>query len=60
MVKPSNMTTTRWKQIFGYLSDGETFEKASNDLTLKSGWTVVLYIEDPDSIASNDVAEPSA
>jgi len=55
MVKPSAMTADQWRLIFGYLSDTETFEQASSDLTLKSGWTMVLYIEDPDSIASNDV-----
>jgi hypothetical protein len=32
-----------------------TFTRASDDITLKSGWTVVLYITDPDSIALNDV-----
>jgi hypothetical protein len=33
----------------------QTFASQSNDLTLKSGWTVVLYIDKPDSIALNDV-----
>ncbi|MEM0096333.1 MAG: hypothetical protein QXL77_05210 [Candidatus Bathyarchaeia archaeon] len=55
VVKPSEMTADQWKQIFAYLSSGENFEQASNDLTLKSGWTLVVYIENPDSIASNDV-----
>jgi hypothetical protein len=32
-----------------------TFTRASDDLTLKSGYTMVLYIADPDSIALNDV-----
>ena len=32
-----------------------TFQQASNDLTLKSGWTMVLYIMNPDSVALNDV-----
>jgi hypothetical protein len=31
------------------------FTVATGDLTLKSGWTVVLYIDKPDSIALNDV-----
>ncbi|MEM0253805.1 MAG: hypothetical protein QXK78_04515 [Candidatus Bathyarchaeia archaeon] len=26
-----------------------------NDLTLKSGWMLVIYIHNPDSISSNDV-----
>jgi len=32
-----------------------TFQQASDDLTLKSGWTMVLYIMNPDSVALNDV-----
>lgn len=31
------------------------FNQATNDLTLKSGWTMVLYIMSPDSIALNDI-----
>jgi uncharacterized protein YneR len=34
------------------------FVAADGDLTLKSGWTVVLYIDKPDSIALNDVGIP--
>jgi hypothetical protein len=32
-----------------------TFSQASDDITLKSGYTMVVYIADPDSIALNDV-----
>ncbi len=32
-----------------------TFSQTTDDLTLKSGWTVVVYIMNPDSIALNDV-----
>jgi hypothetical protein len=32
-------------------------QQASSDLTLKSGWTIVLYIEKPDSISSKDVGQ---
>jgi len=32
-----------------------TFQQASDDLTLKSGWTMVLYVMNPDSVALNDV-----
>jgi len=56
-VRPSEMTRAMWGEIFGYLGSGETFLPASNDLTLKSGWTIVLYIEDPDSISSKDVGQ---
>ncbi|MEM3727759.1 MAG: hypothetical protein QXF75_00985 [Candidatus Bathyarchaeia archaeon] len=56
-VKPSEMTDTMWREIFGYLGGSETFQSASNDLTLKSGWTIVIYIENPDSISSKDVGQ---
>ena len=32
-----------------------TFQQASDDLTLKSGWTMVVYVMNPDSVALNDV-----
>lgn len=32
-----------------------TFNQATDDLTLKSGWTIVVYTMNPDSIALNDV-----
>lgn len=32
-----------------------TFDQASDDITLKSGYTMVLYMKNPDSIALNDV-----
>jgi len=56
-VKLSNMTEDGWKKIFSYLGTGETFQSATKDLTLKSGWTLVLYVNKPDSIASNDVGK---
>ncbi len=31
------------------------FTRASDDITLRSGYTMVVYIKDPDSIALNDV-----
>ena len=31
------------------------FEQAATDLTLKSGWTLVVYIKNPDSIGLNDI-----
>jgi len=33
----------------------ETFDQATDDVTLKSGFTMVVYIKDPDSVALNDV-----
>jgi len=35
-----------------------TFTQANDDLTLKSGWTVVIYIQHPDSVGQNDVGIP--
>ncbi len=32
-----------------------TFDQATDDVTLKSGYTIVIYISSPDSIALNDV-----
>jgi len=31
------------------------FYRADTDLTIKSGWTIVVYVMNPDSIALNDV-----
>jgi len=38
--------------------DMRTFTRSDNDLTLKSGWTIVIYIMNPDSISQNDVGLP--
>jgi len=35
-----------------------SFRQADDDLTLKSGWTIVVYIMNPDSVALNDVGIP--
>ncbi len=35
-----------------------TFLQSTDDLTLKSGWTMVIYVMNPDSIALNDVGLP--
>jgi hypothetical protein len=56
--KLSNMDAAKWNAIFTYLGSGETFQQTTTDLTLKSGWTIVLYIMNPDSIALNDVGIP--
>jgi hypothetical protein len=56
--EPTNMNATDWKAIFTYLGTGETFQQTNTDLTLKSGWTIVVYIMHPDSIALNDVGIP--
>jgi len=51
-----NDTTFDMSSTFTYTSD--TFDQATDDLTLKSGWTMVVYIKNPDSIALNDVGIP--
>jgi hypothetical protein len=33
----------------------QTFTQADDDVTLKSGWTIVIYIMNPGSVALNDV-----
>lgn len=53
-VPVANMTG-RWREVFKYLGEGEDFVQGSTDITLKSGWTLIVYIHNPDSIASNDV-----
>lgn len=57
-IKASNMNATDWQATFTYLGSGETFQQTNTDLTLKSGWTIVVYIMNPDSIALNDVGIP--
>jgi hypothetical protein len=36
----------------------KTFDQASDDITLKSGYTMVIYMNNPGSIALNDVGIP--
>lgn len=52
------MTEAIWRTIFTYLLTEESFKPATTDLTLKSGWSVVIYKMNPDSIALNDVGLP--
>jgi len=53
-VLPSNISSSNSTSIVVQTSP-RTFDRAFDDLTLKSGWTMVLYIREPDSIALNDV-----
>jgi len=55
-----NVTTTELTGVtfdmsstFTYTSDN--FTQATNDLTLMSGYTAVIYIKSPDSISVNDI-----
>jgi hypothetical protein len=55
-VTPTNITGISFDiTIQGAL---QTFRQADDDLTLKSGWTIVIYIMNPDSVALNDVGIP--
>ncbi len=51
--KPSGSSFTHTVQ-----NSTRTFEQASDDITLKSGWTIVIYVVNPDSIGQNDVGTP--
>ena len=46
-------TTFNMSSTFTYTT--ENFTRASKDLTLMSGYTMVLYIKSPDSISVNDI-----
>lgn len=35
-----------------------TLVQATDDITLKSGWTLVIYIDSPDSVGQTDVGKP--
>ncbi|MCK4313309.1 hypothetical protein KAW04_00950 [Candidatus Bathyarchaeota archaeon] len=52
-VTPTELTGT----TFNITVQGadRTFEQATDDITLKSGYTMVVYAKNPDSIALNDV-----
>ena len=50
---PENGSSVDLTSIFTYTS--ENFTRCTDDLTLMSGWTVVIYIRKPDSIAVNDI-----
>jgi len=52
-VTPTNISGTTFDIVIQ--GAARTFQQATNDLTLKSGWTIVIYVMNPDSIALNDV-----
>jgi hypothetical protein len=37
-----------------------TLTRASDDITLKSGWTIVIYLNNPDHVGQNDIGTPVA
>jgi hypothetical protein len=50
---PESGDTVDLSSVFKYGTG--TFTRCTDDLTLMSGWTVVMYIRSPDSIAVNDI-----
>jgi hypothetical protein len=53
LVTPTDINGTTFDIVIQ--GAARTFQQATNDLTLKSGWTIVIYVMNPDSIALNDV-----
>jgi len=51
-----NGTTFSMSSTFTYTTDA--FEQGTDDVTIKSGYTMVIYVKDPGSIALNDVGIP--
>jgi len=49
---PYNTTLTDGGEILGY---NFTVGTAGQDVTLRSGWTMILYMYNPDSISVNDI-----
>jgi len=57
-----NVTATQLTgTTYSHLIQGATrsLEQATDDITLKSGWTIVIYVNSPDSIGQNDVGTPA-
>jgi len=54
----SELTGTSYLMNTTFKYGNGNFTQATDDLTLKSGYTMVVYIKNPDSIALNDVGIP--
>jgi len=54
-VTETELTGTTYDMSATFLYGTGSFEQATSDVTLKSGYTMVVYIKDPDSIGLNDV-----
>jgi hypothetical protein len=57
-VTTTELTGTSFNMNSTFLYGDGTFEQATDDPTLISGYTMVVYIKNPDSIALNDVGIP--
>jgi len=51
----TQLNTSQTSQSVTVDGSAQTFTRADRDLTLKSGYTMVVYIDSPDSITVNDV-----
>ena len=55
-VTTTQLSGTEYNMSSTFTYQGSTnFTQGSDDITLKSGYTMVVYIDEPDSIALNDV-----
>jgi hypothetical protein len=57
-VSPDNLTLSGTTADLTVDGNVHTFNQSTTDITLKSGWTLVLYIMNPGSISLNDVGIP--
>lgn len=57
-VTPNEMNVSLTTATITVQDTDRTFNQAADDITIKSGYTMVIYIADPDSVALNDVGIP--
>jgi len=57
-VTPTEMNISATTESITVQGVARTFDQASDDITIKSGYTMVVYIASPDSVALNDVGIP--
>jgi hypothetical protein len=55
-VTPTQLTGATYAHTIQNAS--RTMDQATDDLTLKSGYTLVVFIDSPDSVGQNDVGTP--
>jgi hypothetical protein len=55
-VTPTQLTGTSYSHSIQ--NSTRTLSQSTDDITLKSGWTIVVYVNSPDSVGQNDVGTP--
>jgi len=55
-VTPTQLTGASYNHTIQ--GSARSLAQASDDITLKSGWTIVIYVDSPDSVGQNDVGTP--